>query len=166
MSITFSRRRAVGLLGAVPALATLAAASNATATTSDSGALLAFKKAIRAKYDMKEAAFAAHDAAIIVNNFYAADVVSTGEGEGVALNRSQLMPLYEEVVKDNIVKVESFYTYVNGDTGWDWADFHVTPTNGKDKPFSFRIIFLWALENNEWMCKGDMYFKGSFKDKS
>ena len=160
MSIELTRRGMVGILAAVPALAALPAAS------AEDAALAAFKKAIRAKYDMKEKAFAEHDAATIVNKFYAADVISTGEGEGIAIGRAQLMPLYKEVVAANHVRVESFYTYVSGDAGWDWADFHVMPTGGKDKPFTFRILFLWAKENGEWVCKGDMYFKGSFTDKT
>jgi len=157
-----SRRGMVGILAGAPALAALAT----PAAAADDVALAAFKKAIRAQYDLKEKAFAQHDAETIVNKFYAADVVATGEDEGVSIGRSQLLPLYQKVVAEANVRVESFYTYVNGNAGWDWTDFHVLPTNGKDKPFIFRCLFLWAKENDQWMCKGDMYFKGSFTDKT
>jgi hypothetical protein len=49
------------------------------ANAADSAELAAFKAAIRAKYDLKERAFANHDAATIVEKFYAPDVVSTDE---------------------------------------------------------------------------------------
>lgn len=127
--------------------------------------LAAFKQAIRAKYDLKEKAFAAHDAETIVTKFYTADVVSVGEGEGVFIGRDAIRPLYQEVVKNNKVKVESIQTFVKGDAGWDWADFHVYPTDGKTEPFTFAILFLWTRVNGEWMCKGDSFVKGSFKDR-
>jgi ketosteroid isomerase-like protein len=60
--------------------------------------LAAFKQAIRAKYDLKEKAFAAHDAETIVTKFYTADVVSVGEGKGVFIGRDATRPLYQEVV--------------------------------------------------------------------
>jgi uncharacterized protein (TIGR02246 family) len=128
-------------------------------------ALAAFKQAIRAKYDLKEKAFAAHDAETIVTKFYTDDVVSVGEGEGVFIGRDAIRPLYQEVVKNNKVKVESIRTFVKGDAGWDWADFHVYPTDGKTEPFTFAILFLWTRVNGEWMCKGDSFVKGSFKDR-
>ena len=128
-------------------------------------ALAAFKQAIRAKYDLKEKAFAAHDAETIVTRFYTDDVVSVGEGEGVFIGRDAIRPLYQEVVKNNEVKVESIRTFVKGDAGWDWADFHVYPTDGKTEPFTFAILFLWTRVNGEWMCKGDSFVKGSFKDR-
>lgn len=127
--------------------------------------LTAFKQAIRAKYDLKEQAFAAHDAETIVMKFYTTDVVSVGEGEGVFIGRDAIRPLYQEVVKNNKVKVESIRTFVKGDAGWDWADFHVYPTDGKTEPFTFAILFLWTRVNGEWMCKGDSFVKGSFKDR-
>jgi hypothetical protein len=46
---------------------------------------------------------------------------------------------------------------VNGDAGWDWANFYVTPDDPKEKPFSFKILFLWERIDGEWWCKGDFY---------
>jgi ketosteroid isomerase-like protein len=126
--------------------------------------LEAFKKAIRAKYDLKERAFASHDAETIVTRFYSPDVISVGEGEGIYIGRDQIRPLYQDVVKSNQVEVESIYTFVKGDAGWDWADFHVYPTDGKTKPFTFAILFLWARIEGQWMCKGDFFVTGSLKD--
>jgi hypothetical protein len=129
----------------------------------ESPELDAFKKAIRTRYDLKERAFARHDAETIVTHFYSPDVISVGEGEGIYVGRDQIRPLYEEVVKDNRVKIDSVYTYVNGDAGWDWADFQVFPTNPKNKPFTFAILFLWAKVHGAWVCKGDFFVNGSFR---
>jgi hypothetical protein len=142
-------------------LPTSAAAANASASH-NSPELAAFKKAIRAKYDLKEKAFSAHDAETIVTRFYSADVISIGEGEGIAMSRDQIRPLYEKVVKDNKVRIDSVHTFVSGDAGWDWADFHVTPDKGD--PFTLAILFLWAKVQGEWMCKGDVYLVGSIRE--
>jgi ketosteroid isomerase-like protein len=147
-----------GAMG-VPANAATAKAR----ASNDSPQLTAFKKAIRAKYDLKEKAFAEHDAETIVTRFYSSDVVSVGEGEGIFIGRDQIRPLYQEVVKESKVKVESVSTFVGGNAGWDWADFHVYPLDAKKKPFTFAILFLWAKVNGDWICKGDFFVNGSFK---
>jgi len=126
--------------------------------------LAAFKQAIRAKYDLKERAFASHDAETIVTQFYTSDVISVGEGEGIYIGRDQIRPLYQEVVKNNKVKVDSIHTFVRGDAGWDWADFRVYPTDGKTPPFTFAILFLWTRIDGQWMCKGDFFVTGSMKE--
>jgi ketosteroid isomerase-like protein len=146
----------------VPADVTSARVAAASLPASDE--LTAFKKAIRAKYTLKERAFANHDADTIVRQFYTPDVISVGQGEGIYVGSEQIRPLYEEVVKTNKVKVDSIYTFVKGDAGWDWADFHVYPTDGKTAPFTFAILFLWARIDGDWMCKGDFFVTGSLKD--
>lgn len=128
----------------------------------DSPELAAFKKVIRAKYDMKEKAFAAHDAETILGKFYAEDATSVGEGYGIFKGRAQLRPLYEQAVKELNVKVSSRHTVVKGDAGWDWADFYVTPIDPAQKPFNLVILFLWSRDNGEWMCKGDFFVHGDF----
>ena len=145
---------------AVPPMS--AAAAKAT-TSAESPQLMQFKAAIRAKYDLKEKAFAEHDAETIVTKFYTADVISVGEGEGIYVGRDQIRPLYLEVVKTNQVKVHSVYSYVNGNAGWDWADFEVLPLDPRMQPFTFAILFLWSRESGEWMCKGDFFVNGSLR---
>ena len=149
------------LLSALPCAA--APAESTPAVRAESPALIAFKKAIRAKYNMKEKAFAAHDAETILTRFYAEDAFSVGEGFGIFNGRKELRPLYEQAVNEYTVKVTSMHTYVNGNAGWDWADFYVMPVDPKEKPFMLAILFLWSKSGGEWMCKGDFYVKGSFK---
>lgn len=129
----------------------------------DTPALKAFKAAIREKYALKERAFAAHDPEPILTKFYTSDVISAAAGDKVFVGREQLRPLYVEHVKDSKIKVESVYTFVNGDAGWDWADFHVTPNDPKLEPFTLAILFVWTKVNGEWMCKGDFFAPGSFR---
>jgi ketosteroid isomerase-like protein len=156
---------ALGRTAMLAAAAPGDAATPGAAAASRSGTeLAAFKKAIRAKYDLKERAFATHDAETIVTQFYTPDVISVGEGEGIYVGRDQIRPLYQDVVKTNKVKVESVHTFVRGDAGWDWADFHVYPTDGKTAPFTFAILFLWARIDGQWMCKGDFFVNGSVKE--
>jgi ketosteroid isomerase-like protein len=146
---------------------TSGAASPASAVAEEAAAapetpqLRAFREAIRSKYELKKKAFAAHDAETIVTRFYTADAVSVGQGEGIFVGRAQIRPLYEQVVKDNQVEIDSVHTFVSGDAGWDWADFHVTPDKGE--PFTLAILFLWAKVDGEWMCKGDYFAMGSFR---
>ncbi len=135
--------------------------ATATAAVPDSAELEAFKKAIRAKYDMKQKAFAAGDAKTIVTRFYAEDAQSVGEAYGIFHGRKDLWPLYIQAVKELNVKVTSMHTVVSGTAGWDWADFDVTPKDRKEKPFTLVILFLWQKVNGEWMCKGDFYVHGS-----
>jgi ketosteroid isomerase-like protein len=159
-----SARVATTSLAESPVPADVASARVAAASLPASDELTAFKKAIRAKYVLKERAFANHDADTIVRQFYTPDVISVGQGEGIYVGSEQIRPLYEEVVKTNKVKVDSIYTFVKGDAGWDWADFHVYPTDGKTAPFTFAVLFLWARIDGDWMCKGDFFVTGSLKD--
>ena len=87
-------------------------------------------------------------------DFARGTLVSTGTG-------SALLAMAQEVVRDNEVKIHSVYTYVKGSTGWDCTDFNVTPTDGKTRPFSFTILFLWTKIDGVWCCKGDFFVRGS-----
>ncbi len=137
------------------------AAASPPAAAPDSAELQAFKKAIRAKYDMKEKAFAAGDARTIVTRFYAEDAQSVGEGYGIFHGRKDFWPLYTEAVKELNVKVTSVHTVLSGTAGWDWANFDVIPKDPKEKPFSLVILFLWQKVHGEWICKGDFYVHGN-----
>ncbi len=126
--------------------------------------LAAFKAAIRAQYDLKERAFAEDDPDLVVDGFYAADVFSV-DNEGKAHSgREELRPLYEEVVPGSEVKITSVRTHVNGDLGWDWANFRVMPDDPAAEPFSFVILFLWEKRDGQWTCVGDFYVLGELPE--
>ncbi len=151
-------------LPAVPAGPTPAAGPDSAAPE-----LAAFKKAIRELYDLKERAWAAGDAETIVTRFYAPDAVSIGEGDPTTLvGREQFRATYRKYVKDvTSVRIESVRTIVNGNAGWDWTNFYATvrPEKAKDYPPPLvRVLFLWSKQNGRWICKGDVFVNGGFKE--
>lgn len=134
-----------------------------------SSSLQAFKNAIRAKYDLKERAWAVRDSVGLVKGFYSPQAFSAAEGEPefFALGQKQFLELYKTFVADTTkVRIESVHTYVNGNMGWDWANFHadVKPEKVKDYPPSpVRILFVWERINGQWFCAGDVVLLGTFK---
>jgi uncharacterized protein (TIGR02246 family) len=128
-----------------------------------------FKRAIRKLYDLKEKAWAAGDAETIVTEFYSADAISVGEGDpNTMVGREQFRAAYQIYVKDvPSVRIESVRSYVNGNAGWDWANFYSNPKPEKKSlypPSPIRILFTWAKENGRWICKGDIFVNGQFPE--
>ncbi len=121
-----------------------------------------FRSAINEKYALKEAAFADGNALPIIEEFYSDDVIATDSDGKTLFGRAEIKPLYEGLVQEFNVRVESMHTHVNGDAGWDWANFHVTPKDPDADGFSFKILFLWERKEGEWWCKGDIYVLGAF----
>lgn len=131
---------------------------------SDPRELAEFKAATSKLYQMKEKAFRENKVDPIVKRFYAANVVSVGPSGKPEVGREALTKGYNEVVPRYEVKVEPVYSYVNGNAGWDWANFRVKPKDPKstEKPFSFVILFLWSKVNGQWVSAGDAYVVGEF----
>ena len=125
--------------------------------------LEAFKKAIRAKYDLKEMAFANNDPKPILEKFYTGDVLSVGP-DGVSHEGTEgIRPVYENPdIIGGKVKIVSYKTQVSGSSGWDWANFHVNPADPAAEPFTFKMLFLWEKIDGEWMSQGEMYVVGEF----
>ena len=127
-------------------------------------ARIAFVRAIRKQYDLEEKAFAGQDANVFISRFYTADAISVGQGEGIFIGRDKIHANYDADVKGNLVKIRSVHTYVNGNAGWDFTDYHVVPIDLKARPFYFVVLYLWAKIDGRWVCKGDFYVSGSFSD--
>ena len=131
----------------------------------DPAELAAFEAATRKLYDMKEKAFAEGKPDPIINRFYAENAMSVGPEGKPYEGRAAYRESYEKVVPANNVKVEPIRSYVNGNAGWEWANFHVTPKDPKEKPFTFVILFLWTKVNGQWVSAGDAYVLGQFPKK-
>ncbi len=158
---------AVLLVGVAMSAAPGSGVAGGGGSAADPAELAAFKQTIRRLYDMKEKAWAAGDAETIVSRFYSADAVSAGEGEPVTMvGREQFRRAYQQYLQDvTAVRIESVRTVVNGNAGWDWANFYATvkPEKVKEYPPSpVRILFLWSKENGNWVCKGEMFVNGKF----
>ena len=142
------------------ALAAQTSATSDVATMTDE--LAAFKGAVRAKYDLKEEAFRNNDVEPIINGFYSERVISVDPEGNTHIGRDGIRPVYEEVI-GSLVTIESFQSFVNGDAGWDWVNFHVSFPPGVDaEPFSFKMLFLWERIEGEWWSHGEMYVPGAF----
>lgn len=158
------------IAGVATSTAALAAppAGESLIPAKESTELAAFKKAIRAQYDLKERAWAAGDHEGLVKGFYARNAFTAMEGapEEFAVGTSQFLQMYKTYVADTTkVRIESVYTRVNGNMGWDWTNFHanVKPEKAKDYPPSpVRILFLWEKIDGQWMCTGDVVLLGQF----
>ena len=157
---------AMAIVGLSPAVAS---AESPRVTKQANGAeLLAFKKAIRAQYDLKERLWAAQDYNALVTGFYSPQAFTAAEGEPefYAQGTDKFLELYKTYVADTTkIRIESVHTYVNGNMGWDWTNFYaeVKPEKVKDYPPSqVRILFVWEKINGKWMCAGDVVLLGTF----
>ncbi len=162
MQMNASKKDKTLILSAITLfLLTFISITAVVAATEDSE-LTDFRSQIRTLYDMKEAAFAANDPEPILTRFYHSEVISTGPDGATHTGIEGLRPIYNEVIAGD-VRIESYSTFVKGDAGWDWVNFHVTPpAEANQEPFTFKMLFLWARENDEWRSHGEMYVAGEF----
>ena len=150
------------------AMAPAMAQAPTTAAQAVTAELGAFKKAIRSQYDLKEKAWAAKYYKGLVTGFYSPQAFTAAEGEPkfFAQGTVQFLELYKTYLADtNRIRIESVHTYVNGNMGWDWTNFHadVKPEKVKDYPPSpVRILFVWEKINGKWLCAGDVVLLGVF----
>jgi hypothetical protein len=138
--------------------------ATAAAATAEGRAeeLAEFTRAIRRKYDMKEQAFRDNDPEPILTRFYADAAISTDNEGTTHVGREELRKVYEEVI-GAFVRIESYKSFVKGDAGWDWVNFHVSfPPEANMDPFTFKMLFLWERIEGEWWSQGEMYVPGEF----
>lgn len=146
-----------------------APSGSATASKPQSAELKAFRRAIRAQYDLKERAWAAQDYKALVTGLYSPSAFTAAEGEPkfFAQGRAEFLELYKTFVADTTkIRIESVHTYVNGNMGWDWTNFYadVKPEKVKDYPPSpVRILFVWEKIGGKWVRAGDVVLLGTFE---
>lgn len=129
-------------------------------TTPLAGELAAFRDATAELYALKERAFAAGDPEPIVMRFYAEDATTVGPDGAVFEGRTAFRAMYTRMVQDKTVRIESWNSHVHGALGWDWTNFHVRPNDPSKAPATFIILFLWKLDEQGWICAGDMFLAG------
>lgn len=170
MSVHFKKKMATGVL-VLCAVALVSACNQGSQADgmveavpiTPEAELAAFKTAIRAQYDMKEQAFRDNDPEPILTQFYTQNAISTDNEGKTKVGREALRPVYEEVI-GALVKIESYNTFVNGDAGWDWVNFHVSfPPGVEVEPFTFKMLFLWERVDGKWWSHGEMYVMGEFE---
>lgn len=146
------------------------ASSISISSSAHSSQVEEFNRETRRLYDLKETAWAAGDAESIVTKFYSPDAISVGEGDPqTMIGREAFRKAYQQYVKDvPKIRIESVSSYVNGDAGWDWANFYSEPKPDKKSmypPSPIRILFLFTKENGKWICKGDIFANGKFPER-
>ena len=119
-----------------------------------------FRQATRQLYDLKERAFAEADAELVVSGFYAENAIAVGPDGQAHEGRDALRGIYQRMVRDKRVRIESWQSYVHGNAGWDWTNFHIMPNDPARAPSSSIILFLWARNEQGWLCAGDIYVPG------
>jgi uncharacterized protein (TIGR02246 family) len=153
----------------VSSLCVTGAGASPSGAQQDAAELVSFKSAIRKLYDIKEGAWKKGDFESIVTRFYAADAVSAGEGDPSTMKGvDQFRKAYQQMVQDiTSVRIESVRSVVNGNAGWDWANFYATVKlqKAQDYPQSpVRVLFLFSKEHGRWICKGDIFVNGKFSN--
>ena len=92
---------------------------------------------------------------------YSADVVSTGPDGSTHEGRDELRPIYEQVIGGD-VRIETYRSFVRGDAGWDWVNFHVTPPKESgEAPYIQDAVSIERIDG-EWWSHGEMYVLGEF----
>lgn len=111
----------------------------------------AFASALRERYAIHVKAMDAADVESLLS-FFTDDAIWVGSGWPTRAGRSQLRELFTEVAGTATVVCRSLYTYVDGDTGWDFVDYAVTPRDPSVTPWIFRTAFQWVRREGSWLC--------------
>ena len=117
-----------------------------------------FRAAIDAKYRLHVAAFEAGDPEPILQHFFTADALWEYHGYPRREGREQLRQLFESVIRSDRVAVHPIRSYINGDSGWDYTDYTVTPRDTSRPPWVFRQIFCWVRIEGEWLVNACIGF--------
>ena len=120
--------------------------------------MAAFRAAIDAKYALHVAAFEAGDPEPILNHFFTEDALWEYAGYPRRVGRAELRELFDAVIAKDRVAVRSIRSFVNGDCGWDYADYPVTPRDPAVAPWVFRQMFYWVRREGDWLVNACIGF--------
>lgn len=109
-----------------------------------------FKDILRTKYDLHCKCFDDRDAAPLFEHFFAKDALWAAQDFPELRGEAEMRPFFDEVTSNYTVAVRPLDTYVNGDNGWDFVDYPVTPRNPDEEAWSFRVLFNWARIDGDW----------------
>lgn len=126
----------------------------------------AFLDAIRVQYDLLAEGFAKGDANIVARQFFTPDAWSVGEGEETAIEADQIEKLYADFVGIYTYTAQSVAPRRVGDAGWDYVEVTLKSTDGSNEIHSYKALYLWQKQGDQWRCVGQMYVEGSFKGSS
>lgn len=113
----------------------------------------AFAAALRDRYADHVAALEDGDVARLMT-FFTDDVVWMGAGWPSREGKPDLRELFEQVAGTARVHCRSMCAHVDGDSGWNFVDYAVTPKNPATPPWTFRTSFQWTRLDGEWRCNG------------
>lgn len=118
----------------------------------------AFRKAIAIKYALHVEAFENCDPEPILTQFFTRDALWEYAGYPRQTGRQALRELFETVIHADTVTVRSIQSFVQGDAGWDYADYFVTPRDTRTPPWVFRQIFCWVRLDGDWLVNACVGF--------
>jgi ketosteroid isomerase-like protein len=113
----------------------------------------AFAAALRARYGEHVAALEDGDLERLMI-FFTDDVVWMGAGWPSREGKPELRKLFEDVVGTARVHCRSLYANVDGNSGWNFVDYTVTPHDTAVAPWTFRTSFQWTRSDGTWRCNG------------
>jgi ketosteroid isomerase-like protein len=116
-----------------------------------------FVQALRERYAHHARAMEKGDLDEILT-FFTEDVVWMGSGLPSRNGKAEIRAMFEEVAGTGTVRSESLAAYVNGDSGWNFVDYHVTPNDSAVSPWTFRTSFQWTRSDDQWRCNGVLCF--------
>jgi len=116
-----------------------------------------FAQALRERYAHHARALETGDLEGILT-FFTEDAVWMGSGWPSRSGKAELRAMFKEVAGTAKVHSRSLSAYVNGDSGWNFVDYAVTPNDPAVSPWTFRTSFQWTRADDQWRCNGVLCF--------
>jgi ketosteroid isomerase-like protein len=89
-----------------------------------------------------------------VLTFFTDDAVWMGAGWPSRSGKTELREMFEQVAGTAKVCCRSICAHVDGNCGWNFVDYSVTPNDASVSPWTFRTAFQWTRGSGIWRCNG------------